>query len=210
MTKSIKDCKGELKGELNMKRQKAMILKFCITIMLLILSATGLHAQEQEIPFPQYGTGPIHVFIYSNYSCPPCRDMEPAVDPILHDLLKRDAITLTLVDIPYSENCVLCARYFLYALKKKNDVDHAFFVKGVLFNEKVDKQTTTKARFEALFKSKGIPFEVFDSKPVFDRYNALIKKDKVKGTPTCVIVKDGKKEKFIGGPDIIAALKRLL
>lgn len=193
-----------------MKRRKELIRTFCMIIILLILSATGLHAQGQEIPFPQYGTGPVHVLIYSNYSCPPCRDMEPAVDPILHDLLKRDAITLTLVDIPYSENCVLCAKYFLYALKKKNDADHAFLVKGVLFNEKVDKQTTTGARFEALFKSKGIPFEVFDSKPVFERYNALIKRDKVQGTPTCVIVKDGKKEKFSGGPDIIAALKRLL
>ena len=193
-----------------MKRKKASIPTFCMTIMLLILSATGLYAKEQKIPFPEYGTGPIQVRIYTDYFCPPCRAMEPTVEPILHDLLKRNAITLTLIDVPYNRLTPLYAKYLLYALKKKNDSDHAFHIRNVLIAATADKNMTTEKRIGELFKSKGIPYTVFEARPVFDRYNDLIKEDKIDATPTCVIVKDGKKEQFVGGPDIIAALKRLL
>jgi thiol-disulfide isomerase/thioredoxin len=190
--------------------KKSSIRTFCMTIMLLILSATGLYAQGQEMPFPQYGTGPIHVRIYTDYFCPPCRAMEPAVEPILHDLLKRNAITLTLIDVPYNRLTPLYAKYFLYALKTKNDSDHAFFVRNALIAATADRNMTTEKRIGELFKSKGIPYTVFEARPVFDRYNTLIKEDHINATPTCVIVKNGKKESFVGGPDIIAALKRLL
>ncbi len=192
-----------------MTRKKASIRTFCMTIMLLILSATGLCAQGQEIPFPQYGTGPIHVFIYTDYFCPPCRATEPLVEPILRDLLKRNAITLTFIDVPYHRFTPLFAKYFLYALKTKNDSDHAFHIRNVLIGATADKNRTTEKRIGELFKSKGIPYTVFEARPVFDRYNALIKEDHINATPTCVIVKKGKKESFVGGPDIIAALKRL-
>lgn len=193
-----------------MTRKKASIRTFCMTIMLLILSSTGLYAQEQEIPFPQYGTGPIYVFIYTDYFCPPCRGMEPAVEPILRDLLKRNAITLTFIDVPYNRLTPLFAKYFLYALKTKNDSDHAFHIRNVLIAATADKNMTTEKRIAELFKSKRIPYAVFEARPVFDRYNALIKEDHINATPTCVIVRNGKKESFVGGADIIAALKRLL
>jgi protein-disulfide isomerase len=160
--------------------------------------------------FPQYGTGPIQVRIYTDYFCPPCRATEPLVEPILRDLLKRNAITLTFIDVPYHRLTPLFAKYFLYALKTKNDSDYAFHIRNVLIGATADKNMTTEKNIEKLFKSKGIPYTVFEAKPVFDRYNTLIKEDHVNATPTCVIVKKGRKESFVGGPDIIAALKRLL
>ncbi len=193
-----------------MTRKKSSIRTFCMTIMLLILSATGLYAQGQEIPFPQYGKGPIHVFIYTDYFCPPCRATEPLVEPILQELLKRNAITLTFIDVPYHRLTPLYAKYFLYALKVKNEPAIAFHVRNVLIAATADREMTTEKHIEKLFKSKGIPYKVFETKPVFDRYNTLIKEDKVNATPTCIIVKGGEKEQFVGGPNIIAALKRLL
>ena len=193
-----------------MKRTKASILALCMTMMLLILSATGLCAKEQKMPFPEYGTGPVQVHIFTDYFCPPCRATEPLVEPILQDLLKRNAITLTLIDVPYHRLTPLFAKYFLYALKTKNDSDHAFHIRNVLIGATADKNMTNEKRIEGLFKSKGIPYTVFEARPVFDRYNALIKEDQINATPTCVIVKKGKKESFVGGPDIIAALKGLL
>jgi protein-disulfide isomerase len=210
LTGDDKKNKRPRKGGLNMTFKKASIRTFWITIMLLILSATGLYAQGREIPFPQYGAGPIHVFIYTDYFCPPCRATEPLVEPILRDLLKRNAITLTFIDVPYHRLTPLFAKYFLYALKTKNDSDHAFHIRNALIAATADKNMTTEKHIGELFKSKGIPYTVFEAKPVFDRYNALIKEDRVNATPTCVIVKKGKKESFVGGPDIIAALKRLL
>ena len=105
--------------------------------------------------------------------------MEPAVDPILKDLLKKNVIRLTMVDTPFHPHTFLFAKYFLYALKKNNDVEHAFRVRNILFDATADKSVTTNERIEAIFKEKGIPFAVFDVKPVFNRYNALLKEDKI-------------------------------
>lgn len=193
-----------------MERKKASILILCLTIMLSILPEAGLCAKEKKIPFPEYGRGPIQVLIYSNYFCPPCRTMEPEVEPILQELLKRNAVTLTLIDVPYHRLTPLYAKYLLYALKVKNNPDHAFHVRNILIAATSEKEMTTEKSIEKLFQSKGIPFTLFEVKSVFDRYNALIKEDNIQATPTCVIVRNGKKEQFVGGPDIVAALKRLL
>jgi thiol:disulfide interchange protein DsbA len=216
LTKSLhltdhgKNNKRQRKGELNMERKKASIRTFCLTIMLLILSATGLYAQGREMSFPQYGTGPIQVRIYTDYFCPPCRAMEPPVEPILKNLLKKKAIRLTLIDTPFNPKSPLYARYFLYALAKKNNVENALKVRNILFDAAAKKEFTTKEQIEELFKLNGIAYAAFDASPAFTRYNDLIKEDHIQSTPTCVIVRNGKKESFVGGPDIIAALKRLL
>ncbi len=62
---------------------------------------------------------------------------------------------------------------------------------------------------KAIFKEKGIPYAVFDVKPVLDRYNALLIEDKISTTPTSVIIKSWRKKVFVGGPDVINALKSL-
>ena len=192
-----------------MKREKASIRTFCMTIMLLILSATGLYAQGQEAPFPTYGSGAVQVCIYTDYFCPPCRGMEPAVEPLLRDLIKRNVIRVTLVDTPFYRHSALYARYFLYALNARNDFEHALKVRNILLDAAAKNDVTTQEGIEELFRSKGIPYSDFEPKSVFDRYNALIKQDKIDATPTCVIIRAGKKEKFVGGPDIINALKAI-
>jgi len=197
-----------------MKLKKEFVAGF-FTLVLggLIVAGIG-SAEEQNPPFPSYGSGPVEVRLYTDYFCPPCRAMEPGVEPILKDLLKKNAIRLTLVDVPFSQHTLLYARNFLYALKENNDLDHAFRVRNILLEASTQKDVTTQERIEALFKEKGIPFSVFfpvfDAKPAFDRYNALIKEDKINATPTCVVIQNGQKKAFVGGPDIINALKALL
>jgi protein-disulfide isomerase len=181
---------------------------FMLVLFGLIASGIGT-AAEQNLTFPFYGSGPVEVRIYTNYFCPPCRVMEPAVEPILKDLLQQNAIRLILVDVPYGRLTPLFARNFLYALREKNDLEHAFRVRNILFGAAIREKVTTPEQIETLFKEKGIPFSSFDAKPAFDHYNALIKEDKIKGTPTCVVIKNGQKKEFDGGPDIINALKAL-
>ena len=181
---------------------------FTMILTGLIVAGIG-SAAEQNPPFPSYGSGPVEVRLYTDYFCPPCRAMEPAVEPLLKDLLKKNAIRLTLVDVPYDQLTPLYARNFLYALKENNDLAHAFRVRNILLEAAIRENVTTQERIEALFKKKGIPFSVFDAKPVFDRYNALLKEDKINATPTCVVIKNGQKKAFVGGPDIINALKAL-
>lgn len=191
-------------GKTGMKFKSAL---FIIIITVFILSAGS--ARGQDAPFPTYGSGAVQVRIYTDYFCPPCRGMEPAVEPVLRDLIKRGVIRLTLVDTPFNKYSPLYARYFLYALKAKNDFEHALKVHNILFDAAAGKAVKTKEGIEELFRSKGIAYQAFEPKPAFDRYNALIKEDKVDSTPNCVIIRTGKKKKFVGGPDIINALKRL-
>jgi thiol-disulfide isomerase/thioredoxin len=166
-------------------------------------------AEERNPKLASYGSGSVEVRLYTDYFCPPCRAMEPGVEPILKDLLKKNAIRLTLVDVPYSRLTPLFARNFLYALRENNDLEHAFRVRNILLAAAVRENVTTQERIETLFKEKGIPFSSFDAKPAFDHYNALIKQDNIKSTPTCVIIKNGQKKVFDEGPDIINALKSL-
>jgi len=178
-------------------------------IMIAVLILTAGAAWGQDKTFPTYGTGAVTVRIYTDYFCPPCRGMEPAVEPLLRNLIKKGFITLTLVDTPFSKYTPLYACYFLYALNAKNDFEHALLVRNTLFDAATNRHFTTKERLEEIFKGKGISYTVFEPKPAFDRYNALIKEDSIDATPSCVIIRDGKKEKFVGGPDIVNALKAL-
>jgi protein-disulfide isomerase len=191
-------------GKTGMKFKSALF----ITIINVFILPGG-SARGQDAPFPTYGSGAVQVRLYTDYFCPPCRKMEPEAVPILRDLIKRGVISLTLVDTPFNKYSPLYARYFLYALKAKNDFEHAIKVHNILFDAAASRNLTTKERLKEVFDGKGIPYQAFEPKPAFDRYNALIKEDKVDSTPSCVIIQTGKKKKFVGGPDIINALKGL-
>ena len=175
-----------------------------------LIVAGGGWAEEPNSPFPSYGSGPVEVRIYTDYFWPPCRAMEPAVEPTLKELLQKNAIRLILVDVPFNQLTPLFARNYLYTLKENNDPGHAFRVRNILQNASTNKDIATQEQIEALFKEKGIPFSIFDAKPALDRYNALFKEDKIVQTPTCVVIQNDRKRAFIGGPDIISALKALL
>ncbi len=177
--------------------------------ILIITSVNSASAQTREAHFPKYGSGAVQVRIYADYFCPPCRSMELSVEPLLRNLIDKKFIHLTLVDVPFHSHSPLYARYFLYALKSKNSLDHALKVRNVLFDAAAGNKITTGEEVEKLFKGKGISYSTFDPKHIFKRYNDLIKEDKISQTPSCVIIKKGKKETFVGGANINNALKAL-
>jgi protein-disulfide isomerase len=188
--------------------KKILFSALFITTLIAFLLTGPLSAQGQETPFPIYGSGAIQVRIYTDYFCRPCRGMEQAVEPLLRDLIKRNLIRVTLVDTPFNKYSPLYARYFLYALKTRNDLEQTFEVRNVLF-EAAREDVITKEGIETLFRNKGISYTAFEPKPAFDRFNDLIKEDIIHATPTCVIIKGGKKESFTGRGDIVKALREL-
>jgi thiol:disulfide interchange protein DsbA len=190
------------------KRKTFVFVLFCMVLAGAMAAGSG-GAKDLNFPFPSYGSGAIEVRIYTDYFCPPCQAMEPGIEPILKDLLKKKTIRLTLVDVPFNKVTPLLARNFLYALKENNDLEHAFRVRNILLEAAIRENVTTQEQAETLLKAKGIPFKSFDVKPAFDRYNALIKEDKIEGTPACVIIKNGQKKAIGEGQNIINALKAL-
>lgn len=192
---------------MGLKRGFAFVL---LTLLLFgLIVAGGGSAEETNPPFPSYGSGPIEVRLYTDYFCPPCRALEPVVEPLLKELLQNNAIRLTLVDTPYSRYSPLYASYFLYAIKVKNDLEHALLVRNTLFEAATNKHLTTNYRIEELFKEKRISYAIWEVKTVFERFNELIKEDKINATPSCVVIKNGQKKAFVGGAEIINALKAL-
>ncbi|MHB8907781.1 MAG: DsbA family protein [Syntrophales bacterium] len=173
-----------------------------------IVVGTG-SAQELNMPFPSYGTGPVEVRLYTDYFCTPCRALEPVVEPILRDLLKKNAIHLTFVDISTSEFSPMYARYFLFALKEKSDFEHALRFRNLLNEAAASMNVLTQEGIETLFKEKGISYSSWDTKPAVDRYNTMIKEDKITGTPNCIMIRDGKRIKISGIQGITYHLKQL-
>lgn len=192
-----------------MKLKKAVVFGLLALIIAGLIVAADGSAEGLNSPFPSYGSGPVEVRIYSDYFCLPCRTMEPVVEPILKDLLTKNAIRLTLVDTPLHPHTALFARLFLYALKKNNDVNNAFRVRQILFDASMNEAVSTQGQIETIFREKGIPYEVFDPKPLFEGYSALLREDSIKSTPSCVIVRNGQKKALVGGPDVVNALKSL-
>jgi len=188
---------------------KASVPSIVAIVIIGFIFFTALSARGEEAPFPSYGSGAVQVRIYTDYFCPPCRAMEPSLEPVLRKLIKKNLITLTLVDTPFYPHSALYARYFLYTLNKRNNFEHALKVRNLLFDTAADGQITKNEEIENLFKNKKIPFSAFDPRPAFDRFNTLLKEDNIEATPTCVIVREGNKETFIGGKDILNALGQL-
>lgn len=162
---------------------------------------------KDNMPFPSYGVGKVHVRVYTDYFCSPCRAAEPELEPLLVDLVKSKKITVTFVDTPIYRDSQFFARRFLYALNNKNDFEHALKVRTVLFEAATSK--VNKDSLDEYLKGKGITLTPFEVAPVLTKLNGLLQEDKVDATPTVVIVKDGKSEKRIGGGEILRALKSI-
>ena len=186
-----------------------IVTVFFMTLIAVFLFSGTLSVRAQGALFPSYGSGAVEVRLYTDYFCPPCRAMEQAIEPVIMNLLKKKKIRLTLVDVPFNPKSPLYAKYFLYSLAKNNNVEHAIHVRNILFAAAARNDVNTKEQTEKLLTRKGITYVVWDTKSSFDRYNALIKADKIDRTPTCVIVKGGKKVKYVGKPDILNALTGL-
>lgn len=188
------------------------IFKACVTTALVIfaiaLRGPVMPAYADEIPLSAFGSGKTAVRLYTDYFCPPCKAMEPSLEPVVADLVKNNIAKVTFIDMPFYQLSSLYARYFLYALNEKKDLENALTVRNALI-EASNKKIGDAAKLEALLNEKGIKFKPFEVKPTFDMFARSLRDDNIKATPSCVIEKDGKKETVVGGFDIIQALQRL-
>ena len=179
---------------------------FCCLVFVLGLACQDCPAGETAVP--AFGEGRINVRLYTDYFCPPCREMEPDIEPILTELVRDKIIRLTFVDSPFYRSSSLYARYFLYAVNEKTTLDNAFFVRRSLI-EASKKQINDVQKLEAFLKERKIGFRPYDVKPVFNSLSGYLKQDNIEKTPTCVIETAGKQYKHEGRPDITDALDKL-
>jgi thiol-disulfide isomerase/thioredoxin len=182
------------------------------TLLLVVLLSLATGSAEQVLPgdpeIVSFGTGSIRVRLYTDYFCGPCSRMEPKVEELLSNLIKRKVITLTFIDTPVHKMTPLYARYFLYILNSDRSLKGTLRSRAVLFDAAKDK-IEDKDVLEDYLKRNGVRFQEMDVRPLFASLSALIQEDDVRSTPTCVIIRDGKKSVFSGEVEITKALKSL-
>ncbi|MCS7281474.1 MAG: thioredoxin domain-containing protein [Desulfobacterota bacterium] len=193
-------------------------------IVVLILILTGLtffgfffrggvsvsYAEEtQEKLLSTFGDGKILVRLYTDYFCGPCKAMEPKIEPLLKELVAKNIVSVTFIDTPIHRYSALYARYFLYSLNQgQKSLEFAFFIRNALI-EAANKEIDNPQKLEEHLKTKGIKPVKFDPNPIFASFTRYLKEDRVNATPTCVIVRNGKKDTYVGEKEIIEALKVL-
>lgn len=197
---------------LNFERSRKIFIALSLLAGLIMFSiffeGSVTPAFADDVSLFSFGSGQIKVRLYTDYFCNPCRALEPQLEPIIRSLMKKGTITITFADTPiHPPQTILYAKYFLYALNQKTDFEGALRVRTVLFDAAKEK-ITEKEKLETFIKDKGIRIKPFDTTPTFKVLEGYLKEDMINSTPTCVIYKSGKKEKFLGA-NIIKALEEL-
>jgi thiol:disulfide interchange protein DsbA len=162
-------------------------------------------AFAQEPLKPSFGNGPIHLRIYSDYFCNPCSKLDPEIAAPIANLVKKNVIRVTFVDTPVHEHTTLYTRYFLYALNEKKDIDYANKVRHTLF-QAAALNISDREQLEAYLKKSGIKFKVYDPTPTFQILTGYLAEDKVRSTPTAVIIDSGRKQMVRGPANIAKAI----
>jgi len=181
----------------------ALFLGFIFFLVLFHGSATPVYAADTLLP--SFGNGRVKVRLYTDYFCKPCSALEPKLEPVINDLVKKGVINITFVDTPVHKDTTLYTKYFLYILNEKKEFKHALRARAVLFETAKQKITDSK-RLEAFIQQKGMKFRPFDIESTFGVFSSYLNEDKIKSTPTCIIENKGKKERFTGN-NIVTALK---
>jgi len=197
---------------LNFERSKKILIGVSFVLGLILFSiffkGSATPAYAADIVIPSFGSGKTQVRLYTDYFCNPCKALEPEIEPVIVNLVEDETITITFIDTPLHPQTTLYAKYFLYIVHENRDFKHAIHARKVLFDAAKEKIKDNKV-LESFIKERGIKFKIFDTKATFDIFNDCLKNDKIKATPTCVIYRDGKRDKFTGLPRIVEALKQL-
>ncbi len=156
--------------------------------------------------FPLFGTGPVDVRIYASYFCPPCRALEPELEPIVKELVETDTIRVTFVDVPFAQ-AMPYIQHFLYALHEDNRLDNAFTVRHILFE--VAKKYGDADDIRQAFENEGILYAPFDPTAVFMEFNRFLQEDGIRSTPSATIRINGETNLYTGGRNILPALEDL-
>jgi hypothetical protein len=178
------------------------------TMLFLFFFITAGTVSAQDMSLLSFGKGKIQVRLYSNYFCGACRNLESKIEYLITDLIKKDIITITFIDIAPSRSSLLYSNYFLYIVNNKKEISHILKARTALF-EASNIPLDDQEKLEAFLQRKGVKFKLFETKPVFTILNNYIRDDQITSTPTCIIINGNKKEVSNGDEDVIKALEKL-
>ncbi|HSD94949.1 MAG TPA: thioredoxin domain-containing protein [Syntrophales bacterium] len=184
------------------------VVIFCL---LVFIGSVAPAADAEQEAVPSYGQGPREVLIFSDYFCPPCRALEPKLEPVLDALYKQGNVKIRFVDTPMHKETPLFAKFYLYAAKATPDYRSAMRARQVLF-ALAGKENVfwMDERIEEAFRKEKVAFTPFDFRTAQPELNRLIRDNRVDSTPTCVIkYSDSETRKYVGEMEILKGLAAL-
>ena len=190
-------------------RQNAGSLAALFILSFLVLGLTPSFAEGFE-NINSFGHGPTEVYIFSDYFCHPCQNIEAYLERALPTLYRR-GVQISFVDIPIYKDTPLFSRYFIYAIKKATTFDQVMMARHALFVMARTKVEATDQTLIRKLKARGIPLKLMDTGPVFKQWQEVMRRFKVRSTPTCIVVKSGEEPRsYSGGRKIRNGLNGLL
>ncbi len=189
-------------------RQAALGILAGFLILLIFFEGMVTPAYAGDTVIPSFGSGPVQVRLYTDYFCGPCSALEPQIAKPIEELMKKKTIRITFIDTPIHKETKLYARYFLYICSEERDFRKIVSARHALFDAARNRITDPEG-LEAHLAKNGIRYKRMDVKPTFDVLNGYLKEDGIRSTPTLTVIKGGKRETYVGVPDISRALADL-
>lgn len=197
---------------IKLKKLSLLVAAFfgCLCITLTVTgSLTTAYGAGSDL-VPSYGSGSYQMFIFSDYFCQPCQNLEKWMDKEVQDILAKGGVKVSFVDLPIYKLTPLYARYFLYAVNASESYKDVLLARRVLFDTASRLGAITEQQLENALKSKNIQIRPYDVKPTFKQYNDIVRKYRVRATPTVVFVYSSTDtRKYSGDKDIKKGLSEL-
>jgi thiol:disulfide interchange protein DsbA len=191
--------------------------KVTVTLLSTILGFVFLTAFFQSIPLkidtgrqalPSFGRGDVKVRLYTDYFCGPCREIEPAAEQVLYELVRKDRINLTFVDMPLHRHTPVYTAYYLSLAQRERGLDRVLRIRKALFRAAEKKIQQDKGLSEYL-DNEGFDVRGIDEKTSSAETSGYLQEDEVDGTPTLVVVQGKKKMKYLGRVEVLKGLQTL-
>jgi thiol:disulfide interchange protein DsbA len=179
-----------------------------ISVFLSLFSGSATPAYAEDTRMLSFGYGLVKVRIYTDYFCPPCRSMEPELEPIIVDLVRRRIAAVTFVDTPVHRETILYAKCFLGITTGGSDISQVLRARAALFKA-AEENIRSLPDLEAFLGKGGLKCRHVDSSQAFETFGKHLRDDRIDSTPSCVIEGPGGRKKFTGAREILRALTRL-
>jgi hypothetical protein len=194
--------------ESNRRAVAALTIAAGLLFFLLFFSGSTTPSYAAEPIMTGFGKGAVEVRLYTDYFCDPCREEEGEVISQITELVRKNLIRIVFIDTPVHPETILYAGYFVAALNAKGNLEQAVAARGALF-EAAGKKIKGKEALEAFLKTKGLEIRPSDKAPDFKIFDKYLKEDRIKSTPTCVIIGPKGKQTLTGKEDITKGLRSL-
>ena len=195
------------------KRRLSLLILIYICYFLIsafYYTTQSSYAAEKSV-VPSYGSGPVELIAFTDYSSESCQDIENDLEQIYEKLLKLGEVKITFVDLPGKNNTgsnpsgPLFTKYFLYAAGAETDYANTIQARKFIFRMAKHRSITEQA-IEKTFKIQGIAFRIYNYKPVLNEWKAIATKYNCSTTPTYILKLTRKDVRRYTQPDQIRKL----